>query len=106
MDPGPGIGACSVYCADGVLISCQSDPVFAVQQRDLNMAAFRAAVKLFDRLELQPPDGTTGEEAAHVVSRIFVRYTSVLFKAWDLSRYDQVVSHPSSNDGITAKQFG
>lgn len=69
----------------------QSDPAFTVQQRDLNMAAFRATAKLFDRLELQSPDGTTGEEAAHVVSRIFVRYTGVLFKAWDLCRYDLAV---------------
>ena len=67
------------------------------------MAAFRAAVKLFDRLELQPPDGTTGEEAAHVVSRIFVRYTNVLFKAWDLSRYDLAVRKTPSSIHIIAE---
>lgn len=105
MGPGPGLSACGMCSADDVLTTSQSDPAFAAQQRDLNSAAFRATVKLFDRLELQPPDGTTGEEAAHVVSRIFVRYTSVLFKAWDLSRCDLAVRHTLSNIGITTERF-
>ncbi|KAH9927288.1 uncharacterized protein B0H18DRAFT_1161603 [Fomitopsis serialis] len=75
-----------------------SDHSFAAQQRELNLLAFRAAVKLFDRLELQAADGTTGEEAAHVVSRMFVRYTGVLFKAWECSRYDMAPTDDRSTD--------
>ncbi|TFY54349.1 hypothetical protein EVJ58_g8920 [Rhodofomes roseus] len=78
--------------------SAMSDHGFAVQQRELNLPAFRAAVKLFDRLELQAPDGTTGEEATHVVSRMFVRYTGVLFKAWECSRYDIAATDDRSTD--------
>lgn len=57
-------------------------------QRDINVAAFRAAVKLFDRLKLEPPDGTSSEETAHVVSRLFARYSAVLFRVWDTTRSD------------------
>lgn len=103
MDSGPGVGQCCVCsAAEGVLTFRQSDPAFIAQQRDLNIAAFRAVVKLFDRLELQSPDGTTGEEAAHVVSRIFVRYTNTLFKAWDLSRYDIAVRNELKGIRTTA----
>ena len=60
--------------------------------QELNFAIFRAAVTLFDRLKLEPSDGTTGEDVAHAVSRLFIRYASFLIKTWDLTRFDGNVS--------------
>ncbi|KAH9948737.1 hypothetical protein B0H21DRAFT_787622 [Amylocystis lapponica] len=65
-------------------MTCDQD--FQQAQRDLNIVAFRTLDTLFDRLQLQPPDGSTGEEAAHVVSRMFMRYMNFLVKAWGQSR--------------------
>lgn len=49
-------------------------------QRDINIAAVRSVVKLFDRLDLQPTDATSEEEAGHMAARLFNRYFSFLFK--------------------------
>ncbi|RPD66792.1 hypothetical protein L226DRAFT_452976 [Lentinus tigrinus ALCF2SS1-7] len=68
-------------------------------QNELNVAVFRAAVTLFDRLQLEPSDGTTGEDVAHAVSRLFIRYATFLVKTWEISRYD---GNPT-NDGISEK---
>ena len=61
-------------------------------QQELNIAVFKAAVMLFDRLQLSPSDGTTGEDIAHAVSRLFIRYASFLLKTWEVTRYDGNVS--------------
>ena len=61
-------------------------------QTELNIAVFKAAVTLFDRLQLEPSDGTTGEDVAHAVSRLFIRYATFLVKTWEISRYDGNVS--------------
>ncbi len=65
-------------------------------QNELNIAVFRAAVTLFDRLQLEPSDGTTGEDIAHAVSRLFIRYATFLVKTWEISRYDGNVSASSA----------
>lgn len=49
-------------------------------QRDINTGAIRTVVKLFDRLDLQPPDASSDEEAGHVAARLFNRYFNFLFK--------------------------
>ena len=63
-------------------------------QRELNTATLRAAVMLFDRLELQVvgEDGlpATGEEATHTTARLFIRYSAFLFKMF--SRTESGVS--------------
>ena len=61
-------------------------------QQELNVAMFKAAVTLFDRLKLEPTDGTTGEDVANAVSRLFVRYANFLTKVWETTRYDGNVS--------------
>ncbi|KAI0371618.1 hypothetical protein BV20DRAFT_1017123 [Pilatotrama ljubarskyi] len=68
-------------------------------QSELNVAAFKAAVVLFDRLQLEASDGTTGEDTAHAVSRLFIRYVTFLLKAWEITRYDG----NSRDDGISEK---
>ena len=57
-------------------------------QHELNLAVFKATVTLFERLQLEPSDGTTGEDVAHAVSRLFIRYASFLVKTWEIIRYD------------------
>ncbi|KAI0355329.1 hypothetical protein OH77DRAFT_1424817 [Trametes cingulata] len=68
-------------------------------QYELNVAVFKAAVVLFDRLQLEAADGTTGEDTAHAVSRLFIRYAAFLLKAWEMTRYDG----NSRDDGISEK---
>ncbi|CCM02314.1 uncharacterized protein FIBRA_04405 [Fibroporia radiculosa] len=79
--------------------ACERD--IASIQRDINNAVFRAAVKLFDRLQLQVPDGASGEEAAHAISRLFVRYSSFLFKAWEHIRCEPPLPDDSSADKLS-----
>lgn len=61
-------------------------------QYELNVAIFKAAVASFDRLQLEVSDGTTGEDTAHAVSRLFIRYATFLLKTWEVTRYDGNVS--------------
>lgn len=49
-------------------------------QRDINTSAIRTVVKLFDRLDLQPADASSEEEAGHIAARLFNRYFNFLFK--------------------------
>ncbi|KAI0329579.1 hypothetical protein GY45DRAFT_1324865 [Cubamyces sp. BRFM 1775] len=68
-------------------------------QYELNVAVFRAAVVLFDHLQLEASDGTTGEETAHAISRLFIRYTTFLLKTWEITRVDG----GARDDGISEK---
>ena len=49
------------------------------QQLELNIAALRSCVRLLDRLQLQPLEAA-GEDANHVLSRLFIRYQKLGFK--------------------------
>lgn len=57
-------------------------------QSDLDLACLRTIVKLLDRLQLQPVDGTTRAESVHVQSRLFYRYFNLFSKA--LHRWKEV----------------
>ncbi|KAI1796034.1 hypothetical protein LXA43DRAFT_649826 [Ganoderma leucocontextum] len=75
------------------------DGAVVTPQHELNAGVFRAAVTLFERLQLEPSDGTTGEDVAHAVSRLFIRYATFLVKTWEITRYD---GNPR-DDGISEK---
>ncbi|THH31919.1 hypothetical protein EUX98_g2275 [Antrodiella citrinella] len=60
-------------------------------QRELNSCALKTVVRLFDRLQLSPADETSAEDANHVVSRMFIRYSSFLLKVWEYNRMDGYV---------------
>ncbi|KAH9854976.1 hypothetical protein C2E23DRAFT_883516 [Lenzites betulinus] len=77
----------------------QDDPQMASVQFELNVAVFKAAVVSFDRLQLEVSDGTTGEDTAHAISRMFIRYVTFLLKTWDITRYDG----NARDDGISEK---
>lgn len=68
------------------------DGQVSMVQHELNVSVLKAAVTLFDRLQLEPSDGTTGEDVAHAVSRLFIRYANFLVKTWEITRYDGNVS--------------
>lgn len=58
-------------------------------QNELNMAALRTAVKLLDRLQLRPNDGTnTGDDSVHVVSRLFNKYSGALLQGLEICQLD------------------
>ncbi|KAG9015978.1 Ras GTPase activating protein ira2 [Tulasnella sp. 427] len=50
-------------------------------QIDLDLACLRTVVKLLDRLQLQPVDGTSRSESIHVQSRLFYRYFNLFSRA-------------------------
>lgn len=57
-------------------------------QADLDVACLRTVVKLLDRLQLQPVDGTTRAESVHVQIRLFYRYFHLFSRA--LQRWKEV----------------
>ncbi|OBZ70421.1 Neurofibromin [Grifola frondosa] len=65
---------------------------------ELNVAVLRTSVKLFDRLQLEPSEGASEEEAAHVVSRLFIRYSTFLVKTWDATRSDILNKDDGTSD--------
>ncbi|KAI0737738.1 hypothetical protein C8Q80DRAFT_1276173 [Daedaleopsis nitida] len=75
------------------------DGQMSLAQHELNVSVLKAAVMLFDRLQLEPSDGTTGEDVAHAVSRLFIRYATFLVKTWEITRYDG----NARDDGISEK---
>ncbi|PSR92202.1 hypothetical protein PHLCEN_2v4732 [Hermanssonia centrifuga] len=77
-----GIADCIIEWAQEPSVLNDSDLVRA--QREINAATLRTAVKLFERLELQLTDeeGQVGEDSSHTVSRLFMRYSSFLFKTF------------------------
>ncbi|OCH94514.1 hypothetical protein OBBRIDRAFT_722708 [Obba rivulosa] len=72
------------------------EPLSNLQQ--LNVAVFRTAVKLFDKLKLEPVDGAAGEEATHANSRLFIKYSGFLMKAWEVTRSDCNVTDDGSSE--------
>ena len=53
----------------------------------MNMACLRTVVKLLEGLRLQALDGSSGDDASHVISRRFNRYQVLLLNAlknWQL----------------------
>ncbi|KAG8886533.1 Ras GTPase activating protein ira2 [Tulasnella sp. 331] len=50
-------------------------------QAELDIACLRTVVKLSERLQLQPVDGTSRSESIHVQFRLFYRYFNLFLKA-------------------------
>ncbi|KAI0775878.1 hypothetical protein BD413DRAFT_470082 [Trametes elegans] len=75
------------------------DEAMTSTQYELNIAVYKAVVVLFDRLKLEASDGTTGEDTAHAVSRLFIRYATFLLRTWEITRYDG----NARDDGISEK---
>ena len=60
---------------------------------DLSMACLRAIVKLLDRLQLRSLDtSTTGDDAAHHVSRLFNKYSTALLASLETYQPEMVNS--------------
>ncbi|TCD61394.1 Ras GTPase activating protein ira2 [Steccherinum ochraceum] len=56
--------------------------------RELNLATLKTVVRLLDRLQLRSAENTSAEDANHVVSRMFIRYSLFLTNVWDYMRED------------------
>jgi hypothetical protein len=74
-------------------------------QVDLNRACLRTAVKLLDRLQLRPLDGSAGDDSSHVVARLFIRYSSILLKGLDICQMDTPVGSGFLNEGRERSHF-
>ncbi|KDR84288.1 hypothetical protein GALMADRAFT_87191 [Galerina marginata CBS 339.88] len=74
-----------------------------VTLNELNIACLRAAVKLLERLELKAVDpSNAGDDALHVVSRLFNKYSSALLasiECVDISQLDNMTSDSVSDMG-------
>ncbi|PFH50162.1 hypothetical protein AMATHDRAFT_80979 [Amanita thiersii Skay4041] len=76
-------------------------------QSDLNMACLRTSVKLLEELHLQPAEGPSpGDDGAHVVSRLFNRYSGALLHGLDTYHQDDLdsMSDSSSTPHISPKE--
>ncbi|KAL5507799.1 IRA2 [Sanghuangporus vaninii] len=63
-------------------------------RHEANVAALRTVVRLLERLRLQPIDVSAGDDAAHVISRRYLRYQTVLLHGL---RFDPL-SEPSIDE--------
>ncbi|KAI0040644.1 hypothetical protein FA95DRAFT_1647858 [Auriscalpium vulgare] len=55
-------------------------------QHELNVASLRAAVHFLDRLPLRSLDNSSGDEAGHVVNRLFIRYSNLILRVLSFDR--------------------
>ncbi len=59
---------------------------------ELNMASLRAAGHFLEKLELKSLDNPAGDEASHVVNRVFIRYSNLITRTLSFGRTLPVVS--------------
>ena len=57
----------------------------------MNLACLRTAVKLLDNLDLQPLEDAFGDDTGHTISRLNIRYSTVLLKGLDYCHPDLLV---------------
>lgn len=61
----------------------------SASQNELNFACLKTCVKLLDRLELRPLDtSSAGDDSAHVVARLFNKYSTMLLDGIKLIQSD------------------
>jgi hypothetical protein len=56
------------------------------------MASLRAAGHFLEKLELKSLDNPAGDEASHVVNRVFIRYSNLITRTLSFGRAPPVVS--------------
>jgi hypothetical protein len=56
------------------------------------MASLRAAGHFLEKLELKSLDNPAGDEASHVVNRVFIRYSNLITRTLSFGRAFTVVS--------------
>ena len=56
------------------------------------MASLRAAGHFLEKLELKSLDNPAGDEASHVVNRVFIRYSNLITRTLSFGRALSVVS--------------
>jgi hypothetical protein len=71
-------------------ISQFADEEVSRSQREVNMACLRATVKILAWLPSRGNDTASGDGTDHVASRLFIRYSSILFKVLDWTRGEGV----------------
>jgi hypothetical protein len=59
---------------------------------ELNLASLRAAGHFLEKLELKSLDNPAGDEASHVVNRVFIRYSNLITRTLSFGRALPVVS--------------
>lgn len=70
---------------------------------EVNMACLRTTVKLLDRLQLRPADtSTAGDDSFHFVSRLFIKYSTILLNGLEICQLDAPVR---SDNGYEAKNI-
>jgi hypothetical protein len=53
---------------------------------ELNVASLRAAGHFLEKLELKSLDNPAGDEASHVVNRVFIRYSNLITRTLSFGR--------------------
>ncbi|KAF5371189.1 hypothetical protein D9758_004214 [Tetrapyrgos nigripes] len=71
----------------------------SVNQYDLNMACLRTTVKLLDRLQLTSSDSSNNDDSAHVTSRLFNKYSTVLLNGFEYCLTENLTSDSVSELG-------
>ena len=74
------------------------------------MASLRAAGHFLEKLELKSLDNPAGDEASHVVNRVFIRYSNLIMRTLSFGRALPVVSSlgllpPTPNTDVMLPQL-
>jgi neurofibromin 1 len=65
-----------------------ADADSARDQCNLNLACLRTAVKLLEHLDVKNLEGSIADDSGHVVSRVYLRYSTVLLSGLDFCQPD------------------
>ncbi len=66
----------------------------------MNIASLRAAGHFLEKLELKSLDNQAGDEASHVVNRVFIRYSNLITRTLSFGRALPLVSFTYFHDVI------
>ncbi|KAI0306901.1 hypothetical protein B0F90DRAFT_1915023 [Multifurca ochricompacta] len=80
------------------------DPDTARLLPELNVASLRAAGHFLEKLELKSLDNPAGDEASHVVNRVFIRYSNLITRTLSFGRVLSLLSDDEISEMSTASQ--
>lgn len=75
----------------GLCLHCEQDKESVSLQSELNITCLRTLSMLLERMKLQPLDGSSGDDTGHLVSRLFMKYSTALLKMLELNQLDVLV---------------
>ncbi|KAJ3987640.1 hypothetical protein F5890DRAFT_1563214 [Lentinula detonsa] len=82
------------------IVQPESSTDYGFNVYEVNLSCLRTIVKLLDRLQLRPADTSiAGDDSFHYVSRLFMKYSTVLLNSFEFCQSDLPTSDSVSDVG-------